>query len=211
VTEIDGEGDTLWSWRSIDHVDVLGDEYPHGNNAMLDGSGETLYYSSRYTSSLLKLDGEGQVLWQLGEDRDFEYDGEHDTPWFLAAHARQVLPDGNVLLYDNGSAEDREWSRVVEYRLDEDSMTASIAWEYPGALADDEWFTFAWGDADRLSNGNTLVCAGTLVGRQSQSRLFEVTPDGDKVWQVLLSVNDQEELAGAYMAQRIPPLLDKVP
>lgn len=212
VSEIDEDGETIWSWRSIEHGDVLGDDYPHGNNAMLGHGGDTLYYSSRYTSSLLKLDREsGDVLWQLGEGRDFAYEGEHDTPWFLQAHARQVLPDGNVLLYDNGVVEDREWSRVVEYALDEDTMTATIAWEYPGELADDEWFTFAWGDADRQDNGNTLVCAGTLVGRQSQSRLFEVTPEGDKVWQVLLAVNDEEELAGSYMAQRIPVLLEELP
>jgi hypothetical protein len=211
VDELDTEGEAVWSWRSIDHTGALGDDYPHGNNAMLGSDGDTVYFSSRYTSSLFKLDRDsGDVLWRLGEDGDFAFEGEHATPWFLQAHARQLLPGGGVLLYDNGAVDEREWSRAVEYAVDEDTMTASIAWEYPGELAEDDWFTFAWGDADRLENGNTLICAGTLVGRQSQSRLFEVTAEGDKVWQVLLSVNDEEELAGDYMAQRIPVLLEEL-
>ncbi len=211
IEELGGDGEAVWSWRSIDHTADLGEEYPHGNNAMLGDGGAAIYYSSRYTSSLYKLDRtSGEVLWRLGEDGDFAFEGDHDTPWFLQAHARQLLPGGRVLLYDNGAVEDREWSRVIEYAVDEDAMTAAVVWEYPGDLADDEWFTFAWGDADRLDNGNTLVCAGTLVGRQSQSRLFEVTADGTKVWQVLLSVDGEEELAGDYMAQRIPVLLEEL-
>lgn len=212
VEEVDRDGETVWSWRSIDHADRIGAEYPHGNNAMLDPDGAAVYYSSRNSSMVWKLDrDDGDVEWALGAEGDFTYVGEHDTPWFLKAHARQLLPDGHVLLYDNGAADDREWSRVVEYAVDDDTMTATIAWEYPGALVDDEWFTFAWGDADRLDDGHTLVCAGTLVGRQSQSRIFEVTPEGDKVWQVLLSVDDGETAAGSYMAQRIPVLLEQLP
>ena len=58
-------------------------------------------------------------------------------------------------------------SRAVEYKIDEASKTATLAWEFPGAFTvPDAWYTTNWyipfwGDADRLANGNELVAAGT--------------------------------------------------
>ena len=65
-----------------------------------------------------------------------------------------------------------------------------------------DWFTSHWGDADRLPNGNTLITAGTF---DDASRVFEVTADGQVVWEIVLPNN------GVYRAQRLsPPLVERI-
>ncbi len=88
-------------------------------------------------------------------------------------------------------------------------MTSRIVWEYPGDGVDDPFKTYAMGDADRLPNGNTLVTSGSLIATDSRSRIMEITPDGDKVWEIQLR-GAGDELAGCHMAERIPVLVGEL-
>jgi len=199
---LDGEGQTSWSWSAIDHIDGASEEHIHGNMALLDD--ESGWFNSLVHNALYRFDRqEGHVLWSLGEDRDFEMLTDHEWPWAEHSHAPEIQPDGTILMYDNGIYPDRAFSRAVQYEIDEDAMTASIVWEYPGDLADDPWFSSFWGDADRLDNGNTLITGGSVLEFDTQSTLFEVTADGSKVWQVMVSSPTEGGLAGCYAAERI--------
>ncbi len=80
-------------------------------------------------------------------------------------HHPSMLSNGNLLVFDNGV----ERSRVIE--LDPESL--QIVWQY----RHDDFFSDQGGSAQRLPNGNTLI---TETGR---GRAFEVTPDGDIVWE----------------------------
>ena len=132
LEEIDAEGEAVWAWNTGDHADVLGDAYPHGNAAFVDFEDDVVYFNARNTSALYKIDrATGDVLWTLGSDGDFEFVGDHELPWFELQHAPEMTAEGTILLFDNGS-EERGFSRVLEYALDEDEMTAEIVWEYPG-------------------------------------------------------------------------------
>jgi len=206
VEQFDADLNSTWSWSA---ESISTDTYPWGNAVLADLDADAAYYNGRMTSTLCKIDrGDGAILWQLGEGGDFSGDPAVAYPWFHEAHAPEIQPDGSVLLYDNGGAS-RDFSRVVEYALDEHAMTAEIAWEYPGELADDAWSTVAMGDADRLANGNTLVTAGTLIPGDSPSRVFEVTPQGDIAWELWFSGTDGD-LAAPYMAERIPMLVGEL-
>ncbi len=195
--------DTVWSWSALDIPDH-GSDYLQGNMIEIDEADDALYYNSRWDSTLFKVDRtSGDVLWRLGEGGDFDMLTPHDHPWFGRSHAPEIQPDGNILFYDNGPS-DRDYSRIVEYALDTTAMTASLVWEYDGSDDGNDWVTNALGDADRMPNGNTLVCAGTMMAADSQSRIFEVTDDGELVWEVFLrSAESEDELAGCYMVQRI--------
>lgn len=59
--------------------------------------------------------------------------------------------------------------------------TAEVVWEY---RPDPDIYTPIWGDADRMDNGNTLMTYGE---RQEDitSHLIEVTPDKQKVWELI--------------------------
>ena len=72
----------------------------------------------------------------------------------------------HILVFDNGRS--RGWSRVVEV----DPETKKIVWQYRAK----DFFSRLRGGAQRLPNGNTLVTESV------KGRVFEVTPDGEIVW-----------------------------
>jgi len=57
-----------------------------------------------------------------------------------------------------------------------DPLTAQVVWEYTGTPKDSFYSGFISG-AQRLPNGNTLICEG------AKGRLFEVTTDKEIVWE----------------------------
>jgi outer membrane protein assembly factor BamB len=101
-----------------------------------------------------------EVIWSWGRD---ELYGPHDA---------QMLADGNILVFDNGLGEKR--SRIVEL----DPRRDEIVWQYiadpPGSF-----YTLSKGSAQRLPNGNTLAA------ESDKGRAFEITPDGEIVWEYL--------------------------
>jgi outer membrane protein assembly factor BamB len=98
-----------------------------------------------------------RVIWSWGQG---EISGPHDAT---------LLPNGNVLVFDNGLR--RKWSRVVEV----DPRTNEIEWSYQ-APNPKEFYTSARGAAQRLPNGNTLITDS------GAGRAFEVTSEGELVW-----------------------------
>lgn len=98
-----------------------------------------------------------RVLWAWGE-------GELEWP-----HHPTMLEDGHILIFDNGVQ--RQYSRVVE--LDPESEV--IVWEYRGDPPED-FYSYSRGSAQRLPNGNTLIC------ESDKGRVFEVTKEGEVVW-----------------------------
>jgi hypothetical protein len=205
----DSDGETLWSWRTAEHTDMLGEEYVHGNAVFTDATGD-VYFNSRNNHALYRIGrDDGLVQWHLGCEGDFEMLTVHDDPWPSHQHAPQLTDEGHVLLFDNGD-DDRGYSRVVEYALDESAFTAELVWEYPGDMAEDPWYTTKWGDADRLANGNTLVTAAAREDEEDNTtaRLFEVTADGTMAWELWVDDTDPDDVIGMYQAERIPVLVD---
>ena len=82
----------------------------------------------------------------------------------------QFLDNGNLLIFDNGVG--RGWSRVIEL----DPLTETIVWEYK-APNPKSFYTPGGGANQRLPNGNTLIT------QSDRGLAFEVTPDGEKVWE----------------------------
>ena len=90
-------------------------------------------------------------------------------------HDPTLLDNGNILIFDNGwhaLTAPTPASRVIEV----DPRTNQIQWEYKTKPGWDFFSAFISG-AQRLPNGNTLICEG-MTGR-----LFEVTYEGELVWE----------------------------
>jgi hypothetical protein len=87
-------------------------------------------------------------------------------------HNPTMLANGNILVFDNGGI--RNHSRVLEIVPE----TQEIAWEYTGSPPD-SFFSFNISGAQRLPNGNTLICEGR------SGRLFEVTQEKEVVWEFI--------------------------
>ncbi len=101
--------------------------------------------------------GTGRIVWSWGA-------GELEGP-----HHPTMLETGTVLVFNNGVK--RIYSSVVELN----PVTREIVWEYQ-ADPPKSFYTFSRGSAQRLPNGNTLICAS------DKARAFEVTREGEVVW-----------------------------
>ncbi len=190
------DGGTVWTWDLFDGLepDFDVDEWTHVNWAAADDG--VAWVNDQKGDAIHKIDrATGQVAWTLHQGDGFQL---VEGRWFRNQHAPSWLEDGNLLIYDNAGGEG-ETSRVVEYEVDEDAMTIRQVWQYPQD-PDDAWYTEAWGDADRLPGGNTLIDAGF------ENRIFEVTADGEVAWDITLQTGSGRR--GSYRAQRVPLLVD---
>lgn len=201
VVEFNSEGDLVWSWSCLEHLDtqrrregfdtefppvfdpetgVLAKDWTHANGIFPDEAGETFLFSLRHQDWILNVDhASGDILWTLGEDGDFTL---LEGTWFYHQHSPQWQPDGSLLLYDNGLGNPdigaSEWtSRAVRYEIDFDAMTISQVWE-------DDMTDFkapAMGDADIMPSGDYLVTDSTLGIDEGAvffySRVREINPE----------------------------------
>ncbi len=116
--------------------------------------------SFRHGSIVFILDQDTKkVLWRA------VYDQVKDT--LEGPHAPTMLPDGNVLLFDNGRY--RKWSRLIEI----EPVSLKVAWEYRA----DDFYTLSQGYVQKLPNGNMLVTEA------EEGYVFELTPDKEIVWE----------------------------
>ncbi|MCH9021336.1 MAG: hypothetical protein IID32_01050 [Planctomycetes bacterium] len=85
-------------------------------------------------------------------------------------HWPKLLNNGNVLVFDNGY--DKGYSRILEL----DPLTKKVKWNY-NSDRNRDFFSLRGGIAQRLPNGNTLIT------EPYGGRTFEVTKEGNTVWQ----------------------------
>lgn len=106
-------------------------------------------------------------------------------PW-LAQHDPDLLPSGRISLFDNlGGDQACGRSRILEL----DPATQAIAWQYDGCRSGDRFDSQAWGDHERLPNGNLLI------SEAYNGRLIEVTRDGDQprvVWEYVNFLGERD-------------------
>jgi hypothetical protein len=109
-------------------------------------------------------------------------------------HHATLLEDSNILIFDNGSETERPYSRVVEVN----PITKKIVWEYK-SNPPEKFFSRVMGSCQRLPNGNTLITAS------ESGYVFEVTSDGEIVWEFYNPELDPKEKTRAtiYRFMRI--------
>jgi len=122
----------------------------------------------------------GELVWAWGQ-------GE-----LLRPHDAAVLASGNILVFDNRPGEGT--SRVVEL----DPIAREIVWEYPSGSGP-EFYSGSRGTVQRLPNGNTLI------GESNRGRAFEVTPEGDVVWDYRTTHRNEKNQPAALRIERYPP------
>jgi hypothetical protein len=139
-----------------------------------------LLICSRLVNQIVVLEKDTyRVLWAWGE-------GQLEKP-----HHPTMLENGNILIFDNGA--ERKYSRVVEL----DPASATIVWEYKAEPAED-FYSFSRGSAQRLPNGNTLIC------ESDKGHVFEVTEGGEVVWAWLNPAIRGEHRETLYRMTRLP-------
>jgi hypothetical protein len=187
-------GAAEFSWSSWDHIGLdewidpvvpgqySGSDFDHPNSIDIDPRGNYLV-SFRNLNSILLIDSKtGDVMWRLGGKRtDFTFVGD-PLNGFTGQHCARFLPNGNVLLLDNGSLHDPPLTRAVEYALDTAAHTARLVWEFRPPVPVFNQYT---GSALRDSAGTTWI------GLSYPGVIYRAGADGSVLWTATLSVNGQ--------------------
>ncbi len=155
ILELFGKGRGGDPW-DIFHMNSL--EYVDRDLGDIDSEG-TLLVSARNLNLVAMIDlDSGETIWSWGPG---ELDGQHNP---------SVMQNGNILIFDNGLY--RKWSRVLELN----PSTLEIEWEYR-ADPPESFYSEGGGAAQELPNGNILITETT------KGRVFEVTREGERVWE----------------------------
>jgi hypothetical protein len=178
---------------------------------------DNVIISSRAANIVAIVARDGRIVWRIGPDYTADA-ALAKLGQVIGQHHPHIIPQslpgaGNLLVFDNGgtagygfatpaapggvNAVARHSSRVLEI----DPTTFEKIWEYsvPGVEAY-RFFSHYVSSAQRLENGNTLITEG------ADGRIFEVTRDGEIVWEYV-SPYFGERATGSnrvYRAYRIP-------
>lgn len=143
-------GKVVWQWVGSDYPELYetsiesndyGDntkaaDYLHVNSMWTDARDGNLIISCRNSNQVIKLNRHGKgIVWQLGGiNSDFEIPVGVQ---FLRQHNASLVNEGRTLmLLDNGDINERNYSRIVEFDLDETArkILAARSYNIPGDL-----------------------------------------------------------------------------
>ena len=107
-----------------------GFEWTHTNSLVFDKGSDAYFVLSRYLDTVLKISADsGALLWQFG-GQGGQFEGLDTDERFDHAHMSWINGD-TLLVFDNRTHSLDGESRVVEYTLDQATMTAELTWSYP--------------------------------------------------------------------------------
>ncbi|HJZ58240.1 MAG TPA: aryl-sulfate sulfotransferase, partial [Gemmataceae bacterium] len=241
VIVLDADLRVTWAWNGFDHMDVnrppvLGEivqasstgpttavprlpaiDWLHINAVSRSPADGNLVLSVRHQDWVVKIDyrdgaGDGHVVWRLGPGGDFVLNGASPDAWFSHQHNAHFIDDSTLVLLDNGNtrraSDPTANSHGQVWTLDEQAMRAT-----PVLNTDLGTYAGAVGAAQRLSNGNyafTLGINGPEPPRPP-AHLVEVTPEGTKVFDILVNKTEYRSYRVRTLYERIDDALAGAP
>ncbi|MCH2223730.1 MAG: aryl-sulfate sulfotransferase [Crocinitomicaceae bacterium] len=145
----------------------------------------------------------GDILYRWGNPRAYDQGGFQDQKLYLQHHTHWIpngFPDeGKIILFNNqvGSNPNYSTVNILELPIDQNGFytytggsygPTDFDWTYQASVPEDFYSNIISG-AERLENGNTLICEG--VG----GRFFEIDTNGTTVWEYVNPVNDLGTIA----------------
>lgn len=145
-----------------------------------------LLISTRDNDTIAVIDPEDETIrWSM-------------TGMWRQQHHPTLLDSGNILIFDNkGAAPAFGASRILVFN----PLTQQVAWSYAGSKTN-FFYSETAGTCHRLSNGNTLGV------ESNNGRAFEVTPEGEVVWEFISphrTGENGELIANLYQLVRFDP------
>lgn len=205
-------------WLHINAMSYVGPNhwYDEGDERL---NPDNVLISSRNASFIAIIARSGEIVWRLGPDYRATPE-ERAIGQIIGQHHPHIIPKGlpgagNLLVFDNGGRSvygagnpnapngveivSRFNSRVLEI----DPVTLEVVWKYEITPRTEEFRFFSWyvSSAQRLPNANTLINEG------ADGRIFEITPDGEIVWEYVNPFPGDEPngtTSRVYRAYRVP-------
>lgn len=220
-----GEKDP-WGYLEINNMQVLGpNKWFDAGNPIFHP--DNIIIDSRKANFILIIEkATGKVVWRAGPYGDptenpdnrivnktlprplDQTAGQHNVQMI----AKGLPGEGNLLMLDNQggggyppvSLGVYAGSRIIEVN----PVTREIVWQYTAEDSGNpvwSFFTSFVGSVQRLANGNTLINEGM------NGRIFQITPDGEIVWEYINPYPGHFESRGklvenpmVYRAQSVP-------
>lgn len=205
----------------------------HQNTIWFDETDNTILVSGRSQDAIIKLSyPEAEIQWILAAHENWPEDYEQyllepesdDVKFQTAQHAVKTLPDMDdnpdtldVLLFDNNEVITRgdkdvsgDYSRAVQYRINEKEKTVDEVWSY-GEERGKSFFSTIVGNTQYLyDTGNRLITSGYIEPEDDPdsriSKIVEVDDqdDAEVIYEITVSGFDEGSSRQAYRAVRIP-------
>ncbi len=213
-------GRAVFNWNSWDHMPLedctqhffppADGDYAHVNSTQLAGG--LMVASMRGCSRVLGIDARtGEVAWRVGPSNlsDAQWAERRIGPapldiigdpekQFCGQHAAALVPDGNLILYDNGVQctqnpwtgqsllrTSGEYSRGVEYALDLANGEAVFVRDHSLGGAESE-LGYLGGNIELLGNGHWLISWGGIRPNSGTTPpsdvITQVDPDTGREW-----------------------------
>jgi hypothetical protein len=182
-------------WNHINSIDYN----PESDHILLSSRQFDEIWIIDHNTTSAEAEGQrGDLLFRWGNPDAYGANGEqklfkqHDAHWI-----GDTLPGaGNILLFNNGEGRRPPYSTVDELMVSKDyrSANSTIGWTY---VLPRELYSRKISGAQRLPNGNTLICSG------ANGALLEVNRAGDIVWKYQLNPNSVGE-KNIFRAYRYP-------
>ena len=211
-------------------------DWTHTNAVWYLPEEDAALLSSPHQSAIFKLDlDSGELEWILGLPdawrepwSSLRLEPADDVEWFTYQHAVERTPRGTVLIYANNlgfwnprdqPADENNYTRVLEYEIDEAAGTFQQVWSYGGPDDEDVFLSPFISEADSLpETGNVLLINGGLMtdangeptsnfgGAHHWTTVMEVTHESpaEKVWELV--IDDPAGGWASYRVERVPSL-----
>ena len=167
-------------------------DWTHGNGATYDARDDSVIVSLRHMAALLKVDrASGEIKWILGEPDDWGplqsrcLTSLNLARWPYHGHNPRMTDRGTIMFFDNGTWGARpprppvpvheNFSRAVEYRVDEAAMTVEEVWASDREQSPTSWLAPDMSDAHLLpETGNRMAvwahCVQKIMGQVYSNR-----------------------------------------
>ena len=187
IYQMDSNDNEIWSWRSIEHYDItdvdddvsllqIYIDWSHCNSIKVDYDGNILL-STRNFDEVTKVNRQtGDIIWRLGGEKN-QFKFINDTRRFARQHDVKKNAEGNLILFDNGVRLDPQYSSLVEYALNEDSLTAKLVRRF--SIGDTLWSRIR-GGVQGLSNGDHLID----WGERNDPAVTEINKNNEIVYEI---------------------------
>lgn len=206
--------------------DGADEDWLHLNGIDYQKKDNSFILSGRNQSAVIKVDRKsGNLKWILGNHEHWNDSLKrylltpkgNDFEWQWGQHAPVFNPKdpSKILLFDNGCARSysdpipaaQNYSRVVEYKVDETAMTVEQMWQFGKEYGSELYSTYI-SNVRYLENGHILICYGGLTKNPAGEavdfgaldicnsvRILEIIPSTKEVvWDLKLEGKDDKML-----------------
>lgn len=214
------EPEIVGDWLHINSMAIVGENIQYSNFNDERFNPKNIIFSSREANIIAIIDKKTKkIVWKLGPT----FEKIKNIGPIIGPHHVHIIPkglpgEGNLLLFDNGgwagygniteNSDDgtkvlrRDYSRILEIN----PRTMEVVWKYTPKEAGFKleinganFYSPLSSSVQRLVNGNTLITEGVT------GRIFEVTVDGEIVWEYISPyMRKGTNINMLYRAYRIP-------